>query len=384
MRTGLVETVLWCRGVVKRPMKPILMILVLALVGNYFIQANRADKPRPPRKILEEFHAVEMPVFCEDTDPEAIAAFEEAIRKGCRQQADLAWELYEGHPKNPKVPELLQVRWAVMSNALDEASEVLSETRSVLQNERQRSILVEARMAAAWAGLQLKSVAREEKMALIEEAIRAEPKNERGGYFLMEVAKYHTADPKQMKALVGRVLKGWRAHRSCTGEARRLMKLLARIGQPMEFSFEDVLTARPVDTADWKGTPVLVHVARGPGYEVASEIEVMKAMLARHRNLHIVSVYRRICLDEREALIGHLQKNGIDWPVYHTEKLYKEFWKDPWFVGQKPSYFLLDGEGKITSVGHRAAMMAAWLDAGWPTGLDETSDVKRHYRISVR
>lgn len=353
------------------------MILVLALIGNYFIQEIRADKPRPSRKILEEFHAVQMPVFCEDTDPEAIAAFEEAIRKGCRLQADLAWELYEGHPKNPKVPKLLQVRWAVMSNALDEASEVLIETRSVLQKERQRSILVEARMAAAWAGLQLKSVAREEKMALIEDAIRAEPKDERGGYFLMEMAKYHTADPKQMKTLIGRVLKGWRTQRSCTDEARRLMKLLARIGQPMEFSFEDALTARPVNTAEWKGMPVLIHVARSPGYEVALEITAMKAMLARHQNLHIVSVCRRHCLDEREALIGHLQKYGVDWPVYHTEKLYKEFWKDPWFVGEKPSYFLLDGEGKIVSVGHRAEMMAAWLDAACHTGLDETFNVKR-------
>ena len=226
--------------------------LIAALLACLFPTLALAQEPSPraAAEILREFHRVEMPTMSDGNSPEAVARFRKAIDDGCRRKAQLALELYRGHPAHDQAASVLATRWAGMTNALGEGLKVLREIRGLLKSEKRDDIRKEALFAAVRAALTVPEIDAASRRSLVDRAFKSHPDDSRCGHAYAELATDHTVDPEEMGRLADLVLKHWSEDAWCKAPARGVKKLLARIGKRMEIELDDIRGKDSIPTID--------------------------------------------------------------------------------------------------------------------------------------
>ncbi|MCC6785015.1 MAG: hypothetical protein IT457_19360 [Planctomycetes bacterium] len=118
----------------------------------------------------------------EGSDPASVQRFKDAIAAACRAQGALAQELWTTQPEHDRVPELLDIRWAGLTNALHAQDLVIAETRSVLLQEDLRSDARRAALLArAHAINQVDDLDPVIRLRAARELLAADLENERSG-----------------------------------------------------------------------------------------------------------------------------------------------------------------------------------------------------------
>ncbi|MBI4882001.1 MAG: hypothetical protein HY812_20430 [Planctomycetes bacterium] len=313
------------------------------------------EEPRPAAKILAEFDAVRFPGMSADASEDGARRFKQEIEVAARVQVDLALELHRAHPEHARVPEAMAARWALMSNALGRANEVLAEVEELLAAGSGGRLGTAALFARARAGLVAEDVPAEEKRAFVEEAIARDPGDPLGGVHLIAVAKYHTQDVEEMRALCERVLAEWPDEAYASAPARGFLVQLDRIGKPLPLEFRDVLSGETIDAADLRGHPVLVHLWSGFHGEMGGELERVRQLHAAlgPRGLKVVGVHLWGDAGGEEALKAALAARGIAWPQCCEAAAGQEPWEGRFRTGEVPLCFLLDEAGVVRSVSYR-------------------------------
>lgn len=321
---------------------------------------------RTAAAILREFHAVAMPSMSRGGDAESVARFKQAIADGCRKKAELAMELFRGHPQHDEVPRVLDVRWAGMTNALQLADDVLAETeelnrRPELRPELRRQLL----QARARAALLSAKVAVPAKLEAIRDAIAFGKDDERLGILLLEFAEKHVGKPESMRRLADIALENWPDSAWVANPARGMLRQLDKVGKPYELAFTDVLGGGEIDVRATGAPFVLVQVWSGESSRQDDEHQQVQALRQRlgAAVLTVVGVYNRKHKGGVDGLRVMLRDAGIDWPHCYDESQLKTPWEGPFAVPRTPFYYLLDADGVVVGVGYNVAAVEGRLAA---------------------
>lgn len=331
----------------------------LALAAMIALLPAATDK-RPAKEILREFYSISTPQHSGGADEASVERFRLIIRNACKRKARLALELYRDHPEHAKVAELMDARWAAMTNALELADEVDVEVSRHLGEETRADLRRAAYQARARARLVSQSFDRATKRAAIDDALRFDPENERGGVSLMDLVSDHPHSVAEMREAVSIVLAQFPRGRWSAPNARSLKRHLDRIGEPISLRGVDVHSGEDFALESLRGKPTLLMIWDG-GFEYCME-EV--TAVTRFRSENAPRVNAAGCLRMRwkleRPLPEYLVEHGIDWPVVHRPE--ETPFEGPFRTPRSPFYWLLDAEGRLASVCYRAAHLQAALD----------------------
>ena len=319
-----------------------------------------AQARRSAKAILADYDAVRTPSQSRGTSPEALAAFESAVRRGSKRRAELALELYLSAQDHARVPTLMQSRWMLMCNALDLHGAVDVEVGGFLGPERSKPLRVAAHWARAHARLELESHPRADKLAAVEAALALDGDSDFGSIYLHRLAGFHTPDMAEARELCDRILARWDQGEGAAG-ARRLAKALDRVGQVHDFRLAKALGHSELDSAAYRGAPLLVHVWIGGELRWISEsLAELVALRKTHPDLAVVSLCLWTYPGGTQALAEAAEAHGVRWPIglvadlpEPEAKALEAAWEPP----RSPCFYLLDAEGRLEAVAlHRRVL----------------------------
>ena len=305
------------------------------------------DAKRPAQEIISEFNKVKYPGFISNISMED---YGKLVAPAAQRQCDLALELFESHPDHPQVPRLMGSRWTLTVNSLHFPRRTIRETEKFLADgpARLRGVAATRR---AYAGLADPETSVAERFRYVREALKLAPDDKHWGpNLLYRLAFENSAKPVKQRQLYELSVKRF-GKKSARG-MREYVKLLDLIGQRMELSFDDLMTGKPA--AIRKGRPTIVFVW-GPTARAITDIQALK----RAQGVDVLCVH--FGGPSKEGVRKAAAAQGIVWPVYFDEREFDEQWV--WKLGVRygRTFFLLDGEGKITAMTHRAAPLLARL-----------------------
>lgn len=325
-------------------------------------EAAPAGASREAKAILRDFDSVSMPAMSAGSSPEARREFRAAIAAACSKKAELALELHRQHPGHRRVPELMAVRWASMSNALDRAADVVAETAALLKETTAPELRVQAALAAARAVIVLEDVPFETRLSIVESACQIAPDEEQAAIAMLDLAKYHCADVATMRRLCERVAEKWAGSAWSGRRASAVLKQLERIGKPIELEFVDLVGGERQRSADWVGKPYVIHIWSTTTDKIREECAAIRNYRARH-GLQVVGIRTWRHRDGEDALRKELQQLGQDWPQYYAYEPGSPPVSGPWATGETPLYILVDEKGLASAISYRFANIAKALQA---------------------
>jgi len=348
---------------------PVLLGLTLVTGRPALAQDSKTDKVRSAAAILSDYENVYMPLHSDGSSPEAVAAFRNAIKKGCLRKAEFALELYVSHPDHPRLAEVLGIRWAAMTNALDKPAEVLTDVETVLADCKRKDIRCAAHLAACWAALNLPNLNPKKRLAIVEKGIETNPDDDRCPRYLAELALRYTPDPKQMKALLGRATERWSNPRSAAHQVVALRRGLALVGKKVECEFVDLETGNPISLTDSDNRFTIIHLDSGYG-DQSEPVAQLARIAKRVPDLRVLTVFPQGAGRSGEKALARAKKEGVAWPVHrdprHKPSRTLEQYKhptDPWAKYQRLRFLLLDAHGKLVGWSHNPETLARRIKA---------------------
>ncbi len=328
-------------------------VLLSVLVVVPVLAQEPRPQPRPAAEILRDYGRVAMPSHSGGADPESVARFQAAIADGCRRQADLAWELYRGHPDHARVPEVLGTRWAGLTNALGECDAVVAETRGMLATEGLRpDVALAARHALTHALMCSGKADNSERFAALRELLQADLRSELTGIRVMDFVQRHAGDPAVMRPLLTIAAEKWPDSGYVGRPAKRWLAVLAKVGEPFEAMLPEDVRA-PLAAARGEAPFTVVQVWGGwlRNGEQDPELATLRELRAGGGGVAVVGLLHGN-FDERLPVA---RKAGVDWPQLALPG------RMPFGINRSPLYFVLDGEGRIVGVTGTAAAATARL-----------------------
>jgi hypothetical protein len=221
----------------RRSFRPFAVAVLVFAPSIAFAQ----DAPkRSASVILADYDGVSYPSMSDGSDPESIARFSKAIEDAAHRQEACALELLESHPKHERVPELLKMRWQLLVNVDHDFTRVRRETERFVGDDggdasgakrRDARLVPLAHVARAWACVEDESLPAATRVADLERAVRVAPEDFLARVALLDYAKTKCCDPAFQREVATRVAKLDAASHAEGDDARKLLKLLDRVGQ---------------------------------------------------------------------------------------------------------------------------------------------------------
>lgn len=318
------------------------------------------DPPaRTAADILRDFERVVVPSSSEGNDPASARRFRESVASACQRKADLALELFRGHPEHERVGELLATRWAGLTNAVRAADAVVAETTELLATPGLgKDLEREATRARTHALMSSAKATNAERIAAVRQLVTIAPDDAYTGICLLGLVQGHLGDPAQMKALLDQAVEQWPESAYVGRPAKAWLRVLEKVGTPFLDSIpaeeREVLAAEMREPAPFTVVQVWMGWLRGG----ADDPELAALQSLRREFGDVVRVVGLVSgkLDER---LPAARAGGVDWPQLAASR--GKGMSTPCGVPSFPCYFVLDRNLEIVGIVGRAAAAAAWL-----------------------
>ncbi len=239
--------------------------VLVAPLASLPAAAQSAPK-RSASAIVAEFDGVSYPSMSEGSDPESVARFTKAIEEAAHRQEACALELLESHPGHARVPELLRMRWQLLVNVDHDYSRVRRETEPFVTKAKDARLVPLAHVLRAWACVEDDALPAATRVADLESAVKVAPEDFLARVALLEFAQKKSCDPEFQRDVARRIAALDASQGAEGDDARRLQKLLAKIGQPWPNAAADA-TEPPLALAALHGHPVVVSFFPTPYFE---------------------------------------------------------------------------------------------------------------------
>ena len=309
---------------------------------------------------LAEFKSAQPPQFdqARKGDQEYVQQYRAQMNEFMAKRADLAKGFYDRFPDHPEAAKLLTMRWQILSNT-GKGDVVAQETDAAIAKSPGTPIAAAARFAKAQVAMR-GDQSFETQMQLVEEFIKAEPKDPRGGDLLVQLASHGTDDSARQRDLFTRVQKDYpdsRAAKTATAQMRQV----EGVGKPFELSFTDAISGKPIDVQkDLKGKVVVIDFWATWCGPCVGEMPHMKELYSQFKPKGVEFI--GISLDQPEdkgglaALKKFVAENKIEWPQYYQGNFWQSEFSSGWGINSIPALFVVDHEGKLYSTNGRGKL----------------------------
>jgi len=319
----------------------------------------RGDE-RPAEAILAEIDAVKTPSF--DSSKQKDSAYVQQYIKeqssSSKRKAALIGELLRTHPDNPRLAQLLPLRWQAMSTSNPaDMMEMMNELNGLVVNGKTEKSKTDA---AYWKARVASNFYRgddEKIQAAIDEFLAFAPKDTRGASLLMMAGSGFRNDPARQKAIYEKIASlypGTAAANSAQGSLRRI----DAVGKPLELAFTDAVTGSEVSIKGLKGKVVVLDFWATWCGPCVAEMPTMKKLYSEYKDKGVEFI--GVSLDEKAGGLDKLKefvaKEGITWPQYYQGDGWNSEFSRSWGINSIPAVFVVDQEGNISSVEARGKL----------------------------
>jgi hypothetical protein len=333
--------------------RPILAVAFVVLGVVSATAAAQEASPRSAAAILADYDGVSYPSMSDGSDPESIARFSKAIDDAAHRQEACALELFESHPKHERVPELLKMRWQLLVNVDHDFTRVRRETERFVADDGGDARLVPlAHVARAWACVEDESLPAATRVADLERAVQIAPEDFLARVALLDYARRKSCDPAFQRDVATRVAKLDAAPHAEGDDARKLLKLLDRIGQAWP--------GAPLDVGALHGRPVLVSFFPSPWSdreprEAAALVALAKEFGSDDGGLEFVVVHTLYSQDDEADRRKHVDALRLPGRCVFETRDASPGWMERTLGAEIPDFVLLiDRDGKLVAVSGEA------------------------------
>jgi len=311
---------------------------------------------RTAQQILRDFDRVGMPSMSSGGDAASVQRFKDEIAAGCRRKAEFALELWRTQPDHARAAEVLDIRWAGMTNALGEAEKVAAETKRFLADPGLRA---DVRQKAAYAQAHALNGSPEatnlQRLRAARLLLEAAPEDERTGLCLVEFAERHLGDPEVMRPLLEIAAERWPESPHAGRPAGRMLALLDSIGRPFA---EQLPEAQRTWFAEATAQPVAATVVQvwNGAIRTAGKDRELEALVALHGELGEGGRLLGLLHGDLAAKLPAAQQAGVAWPQAAIEA--PAAMAQPFRSHRLPLYFVLDRQLAVVAVTWNAASLA--------------------------
>ena len=334
------------------------------LCGSLAATMPARGDDRSADAILKEIDTIKVPEF-DDSKREDGAYIQRYIQErndATKRKAELIGELYRADPENPKLATLLPERWAGLAmnvrgpggaNAAKELNAELNEVIAKAKSDETRkdAAFWKARVAGN------SSTDGAAKRNAIDEFIAFAPKDPRGADLLFTLTFSLRSDPAAQKALYERIVKEY-PDSSRAEPARGSLRRLDAVGKPFDLEFTEAIGGSEISMKGLKGKVVVIDFWATWCGPCVAEMPKMKKLYAEYKDKGVEFI--GVSLDEKVGGLAQLEalvtKEGIAWPQYFQGDGSDSKFSTSWGINSIPVVFLVDPEGKLSSVEARGKL----------------------------
>jgi len=336
------------------------LLLVVAPLLTFAAMAQGEAPPRRAAAILRDFDRVAMPSFSDGNDAESARRFKQAIDDGCARQAELAAELQRAHPDHARLPAVLSIRWAGMTNARGLADEVANEVGALLQQEGLREdVREQALLARSRAMIVSARFTDLERLDAVRATLAIEGQDDRIANDFVDLVERHVVDPETQRTLLEAVVKRWPDNPYGGRTAKRWLHVLGMIGKPfgeqLPASLRQWFAAETKAACDF----TVVHFWMGwvavddPDDDVPALQALRLGLGERVRLLGLIN-------DDAADRLPAVRAAGVDWP--QAELRDEKPMTTPFGAPRAGLCFVLDRNGNVVGITGRAGSVKKCID----------------------
>jgi thiol-disulfide isomerase/thioredoxin len=308
------------------------------------------------------------------TDPGYSLAYRKEVKVYSDKCSELAKEFYRKFPDHPKALTYLYLKhWQPLASSgnadtvLAEIDRMLADHPTASRRESllyyRASTLVSSRprpggttapvgSMTATSG-SMTAAAKTAAATVIDEFIKEFPKDKRGGDLLMKMVITDRDSPHETEILK-RVVENY----GDTGSgalAKGKLRQTGSIGQPIELSFTDAISGKPISMADLKGKIVVLDFWATWCVPCVDEMPKMKELYAEYKDKGVAFI--GISLDNPPDGLAKLKefvaKKDIPWPQYYEGEGFRSAFSIGWGISSIPWVFVIDAKGNLYSTDAR-------------------------------
>jgi thiol-disulfide isomerase/thioredoxin len=338
----------------------------IILCGSLAAAIPALAQARSAEEILKEIDAIKLPQpeLSRENDKAYIREFMKRRSQIRVHRADLIDELYRIDPEHPRLVELLPVRWRSFSGRLggpddnEGARDLTGELNEVLARSRSLKLKTEAAYMKAWiAGDPFDRMGsakdKTAKSKAVDEFIAFAPKDQRGAELLYLLSLAFRDEPPRQKALYGRIVEEYPESERAK-VAGKLLSRLAAVGKTFDLTFNDAISGTRVSMQNLRGKIVVVDFWATWCGPCVAEMPRMKALYAKYHEKGVEFIGVSLDYPREEGGFDRLKafvaKNEIPWPQYYEGRGFESEFSEGWGINSVPAVFLVDREGKLSSV----------------------------------
>jgi len=332
----------------------------VVICGSLVSTVPARGDDRPASAILTEIDAVKTPSYdsSKRSDNAYIQQFIKDQKDSSARKAALIGELFRAHPDNPRLTQLLPVRWQYLSTSNPaDMVELMNELNGLVANAKSEKMKTDA---AYWKAQAAQSFYRGDDakiQAAVDEFIAFAPKDTRGASLLMRIGMNSRNDAGLQKSIYEKIIglyPGTAAANSALGSLRRL----DAVGKPLELAFTDAVTGSEVSIKGLKGKVVVLDFWATWCGPCVAEMPTMKKLYAEYKDKGVEFI--GVSLDEKgtglDKLKAFVAKEEITWPQYYQGDGWTSEFSKSWGINSIPAVFVVDQEGNIASVEARGKL----------------------------
>ena len=339
---------------------PIRIAAALAVAGVLAIPSPATADDATAEELLQKIEAVELPApdLSRRDDPEYVQTFIRERQEAMARRADLIGELFEASPDHPRVPDLMQERWAALIGLPDKAEALTAELEAIAGDESS-PLRTDAAFFEAVVTMRSSRDA-DEVFEAIDAFIALAPEDDRGAQLLFQAAEYAlpglSADRKA--AVIQRIAADY-PDSQVAQQVGGLMRQAKGEGEPFELAFQDAIDGESISVQeDLKGKVVVIDFWATWCGPCVAELPHMKELYAQYKDKGVEFI--GVSLDQPDddglaALKTFVAENDLSWPQYHGGDASSNFART-WGITAIPTLFIVDTKGLLHSTNARGQL----------------------------